>query len=69
MKNRIYRKAGMYALCHSSAKRHWEKMEEDFHVLISPGQIKEFERRKAAKDAIYLLGKLAGAQNIVILQR
>lgn len=53
----------------SSAKRHWEKKEEDFHALISPEQIKEFERSKAARDAICLLGKLTGAQNMEIFQR
>lgn len=52
----------------SSAKRHWEKMEEDFNALISPEQIKEFERSKAARDAICLLGKLTGAQNMDISQ-
>ena len=52
----------------SSTKRHWEKMEEDLHAVISPGQIKEFERSKAARDAICLLGKLSGAHNIDISQ-
>lgn len=52
----------------SDAKQHWEKMEEDLHAVISPGQIKEFERSKAARDAICLLGKLSGAHNIDISQ-
>ena len=49
----------------SSAKRHWEKMEEDLNALISPEQ---FERSKAARDAICPLGKLTGAQNMDISQ-
>ena len=28
------------------AKRHWEKMEEDFHALITPDQIRKFETSK-----------------------
>ena len=40
------------------AKRHWEKMEEDFHVLITQDQIRQFEINKAAKDAVCLLGQL-----------
>ena len=56
------------SFCLSGAKRHWEKMKEDLHALISPGQIKEFERSKAARDAICLLGKLSGAHNIDISQ-
>ena len=42
----------------TSAKRHWEKMEEDLHQLITPEHIKEFERSQAARDAICLLGQL-----------
>ena len=52
----------------SSAKRHWEKMEEDFHALISPEQINEFERSKAARDAVCLLGQLSGEHFIEITQ-
>ena len=37
-------------------------------ALISLEQIKEFERSKAARDAICLLGKLSGAHNIDISQ-
>ena len=37
-------------------KCHWEKMEEDFHSLISPEQIAEFERSEASRAAICLLG-------------
>ena len=50
------------------AKRHWEKMEEDFHVLITPDQIKQFETSKAARDVVCLLGQLSGAHNIQITQ-
>ena len=50
------------------AKRHWEKMEEDFHALITPDQIKQFETSKAARDAVCLLGQLSGAHNIQITQ-
>lgn len=39
---------------------------EDMNPL---NQIKEFERIKAARDAICLLGKLTGVQNMEILQR
>ena len=52
----------------SSAKRHWEKMEEDFHNLITSDQIKQFETSKAARDAVCLLGQLSGAHNIQITQ-
>ena len=53
---------------HSSAKRHWEKLEEDLHSLISPEQINEFERSEASRDAICLLGQLSGAHCITITQ-
>ena len=52
----------------SCAKRHWEKMEEDFHALITPDQIKQFETSKAARDVVCLLGQLSGAHNIQITQ-
>lgn len=48
------------------AKRHWEKMEEDFHALITPDQIKQFETSKAARDVVCLLGQLSSAHNIQI---
>ena len=51
-----------------SAKRHWEKQEEDLNALISPDQIKEFERSEAARNAVCLLGKLSGAHSIEITQ-
>ena len=51
-----------------SAKRHWEKQEEDLNVLISPDQIKEFERSESARNAVCLLGKLSGAHSIEITQ-
>ena len=47
---------------------HWEKMTQDFQALITPKQIREFERSKASKDAISLLGQLASAHNIVLTQ-
>ncbi|CAH3179409.1 unnamed protein product, partial [Porites lobata] len=50
------------------AKRQWEKMEEDFHALITPDQIKRFETSKAARDVVCLLGQLSGAHNIQITQ-
>ena len=50
------------------AKRHWEKMEEDFHALITPDQIRKFETSKAARDTVCLLGQLSGAHNIQITQ-
>ena len=53
---------------HSSAKRHWEKMEEDLHSLISPEQINEFERSEASREAICLLGQLSGAHCITLTQ-
>ena len=53
---------------HSSAKRHWEKMEEDFHALITPEQVQQFERSEAARDAICLLGQLSGAHCIEVTQ-
>ena len=52
----------------SSAKRHWEKQEEDLNALISPDQIKEFERSEASRNAVCLLGKLSGAHSIEITQ-
>ena len=50
------------------SKRHWEKMEEDLHSLISPEHIGEFERSKAARDAICLIGQLSGAHSVVLSQ-
>lgn len=55
------------ALRKGCSKRHWEKM-EDLHSLISPEQIGEFERSKAARDTICLLGQLSGAHSINITQ-
>ena len=49
-------------------KRHWEKMEEDLHSLISPEEIAEFERSEASRAAICLLGQLSGAHSIQITQ-
>ena len=43
-------------------------MEEDFHALITPDQIRQFETNNAARDALCLLGQLWGAQNIQITQ-
>ena len=48
----------------SCAKRHWEKMETDLHELITPEQIREFERSKAVRNAVTLLGQLSSAHNI-----
>ena len=53
---------------HSSAKRRWEKMAEDYHALITPEQIKKFERSEASCSAICLLGQLSGAHCIEITQ-
>ena len=50
------------------SKRHWEKTEEDLHSLISPEHIGEFERSKAARDAICLIGQLSGAHSVVLSQ-
>ena len=50
------------------AKRHWEKMEEDIHQLITPTQVKELEQSKAARDAICLLGQLSVEPNMDISQ-
>ena len=41
-------------------------MGEDPHQLIAPAQIKEFERRKAARDAICPLGQLSIEPNMDI---
>ena len=49
-------------------KRHWEKMDEDLHSLISPEQIAEFERSEASRAAICFLGHLSGAHSIEITQ-
>ena len=48
------------------SKRHWEMIKEDYEALITPDQINDFERSKAARDAICLLGQLSGAHNIVL---
>lgn len=45
------------------SKRLWEKMEEDLNA-----QITQFERSKASRDAICLLGQLSGAHNVIISQ-
>lgn len=49
-------------------KRHWKKMEEDFHALITPDKIKQFETSKAARDVVSLPGQLSSAHNIQITQ-
>ena len=43
-------------------------MEEDLHSLISPEHTGEFERSKAARDAICLIGQLSGAHSVVLSQ-
>ena len=43
-------------------------MEEDLHSLISPEQITEFERSKAARDAICLLGQLSDVETTEVTQ-
>ena len=52
----------------SCSKRHWQRMEEDLHALITPEQIGEFEKSQAARDAICLLGQLSGAHCMEISQ-
>ena len=49
-------------------KTPWQMIKEDYEALITPDQINEFERSKAARDAICLLGQLSGAHNIVLTQ-
>ena len=43
-------------------------MEEDLHCLISPEQITEFERSKAARDAICLFGQLSDVETTDVTQ-
>ena len=43
-------------------------MEEDLHSVISPEQITEFERSKAARDAICLLGQLSDVETTEVTQ-
>ena len=43
-------------------------MEEDLHSLISPEQITEFERSKAARDAKCLLGQLSDVETTEVTQ-
>lgn len=50
------------------ARWHWEKTEEDFHALITPDQIRQFETSIAARDAECLLGQLSDAHNIQMTQ-
>lgn len=52
----------------SCAKRHWEKMETDLHELITPEQIREFERSEAARNAVTLLGQLSSAHSVEVTQ-
>ena len=66
LRDKVTRWSSSYRV--QSSKRHWEKMKEDYEALITPDQINEFERSKAARDAICLLGQLSGAHNIVITQ-
>lgn len=66
LKDKVARWSSSYRV--ESSKRHWEKMTQDFQALITPQQISEFERSKASRDAISLLGQLAGAHNIVLTQ-
>ena len=66
LKDKVARWSSSYRV--ESSKRHWEKMTQDFEALITPEQIGEFEKSKASRDAICLLGQLAGAHNVVITQ-
>ena len=45
-----------------------EKMEEDRSAIITPEKIHKFEKSKAAREAIVLLGKLCGAHATQITQ-
>lgn len=51
-----------------TTRRRWEKMEEDLSALITPEKINLFDRRRAVRDAIILLGQLSGAHNIELTQ-
>lgn len=50
-------------------RRQWEKKEEDLERIVTPAIVNEFERSKAARDAIIFLGKLSGAHNVEVGQR
>lgn len=66
LKEKVSRCSSSFAK--SCSKRHWHKMETDRQLLITPKQIKEFERSKAARDAVCLLGQLSGAHATTISQ-
>ena len=66
LRNKVSRRSSAFR--QGCAKRHWEKMEEDFHTWITSDQIRQFETSKAARDAVCLLGCHAGAHNIQITQ-
>ena len=50
-------------------KNQWEKREEDLKRIVTPALVEKFEKSEAARDAIILLGRLAGAENIEVTQR
>lgn len=51
--------------CH---KREWQKKKNDRDRLVTPSMIGEFEKSKAARDAIIILGQLSGAHSREITQ-
>lgn len=58
LKEKVSRRSSSFAK--SCSKRHWHKMETDRQLLIMPEQMKEFERSKAKRHAVCLLGQLSG---------
>ena len=66
LKDKVARWSSSYRV--ESSKRHWEKMTQDLQALITPEQINGFEKSKASRDAICLLGQLTGAHNVIITQ-
>ncbi|KAJ7337857.1 hypothetical protein OS493_008015 [Desmophyllum pertusum] len=66
LRERIKNWSGSYK--RDTTRRRWEKMEEDFSVLITPEKITAFNRSQAVRQAIIILGELSGAHNFEITQ-
>lgn len=66
----IQEKARLWSMSYrkDSKRRHLEKMSNDLNNLVTPEQINEYERSKAARSAIAHLEDLSGAHSLQVNQ-
>ena len=66
----IQEKARLWSMSYrkDSKRRHLEKMSNDLHNLVTPEQVKEYERSEAARSAVADLEHLSGAHSLQVNQ-